>query len=138
MTLPDLILIGGILHLGTLLGSAQVPRELGFKEELPKLSALMQHWVLTAGGYIVLNILAFGILSLCFRHELASGSGLSSAVCSYISVFWGIRLVIQLFVFDAKPYLRNWFLTLGYHSLTVVFVFQTLVYGWAGFQWVVR
>lgn len=131
LDLSNLIFIGGVLHFGTLLGSAQVPKELDFKGELPKLKPMMQHWVLTAGGYIVLNILAFGLLSTILRNELASGEALSRAVCAYISIFWGIRLVIQLFFFDAKEYLRNWFLTFGFHGLTLVFAYQTLVYGYA-------
>ena len=90
--METLILIGGILHLATLLGSAQVPKEMNFKEELPKLSSLMRHWVLTAGGYIVLNILAFGIVSILLPSELASGDVLARAICGFIAVFWGIRL----------------------------------------------
>ncbi|MEM7473800.1 MAG: hypothetical protein AAF483_02335 [Planctomycetota bacterium] len=129
--LEILIMIGGVLHLGTLLASAQVPKELRFKEELPKINNLMQHWVLTAGGYIVLNIVAFGILSLTLAEELTSGSVLARAICGFISVFWGIRLVIQLFWFDAEPYLRNLFLRVGFHALTIVFAYHTLVYGWA-------
>ena len=87
--------------------------------------------VLTAGGYIVLNILAFGIVSILLPGELASGTVLARAICGFIAVFWGIRLVIQLFLFDAEPYLRNWFLKLGFHGLTIVFLYQTVVYGWA-------
>jgi len=132
--METLILIGGVLHLATLLASVQVPREMNFKEELPKLSSLMSHWVLTAGAYIVLNIAAFGLLSIFLRTELANGDVLSRAVCGYIAVFWGIRLVIQLFIFDAKPYLRNWFLTIGFHGLTMVFVYHTFVYGWAAIR----
>jgi len=129
-----LIWFGGILHLATLLGSAQVPKEMNFKEELPKLSSLMRHWVLTAGGYIILNILAFGIASICLAEVLANGEVLSRSVCGYIAIFWGIRLAIQLFFFDAKPYLRNLFLKLGFHGLTIVFLYQTIVYGWAALR----
>lgn len=132
--METLILIGGVLHLATLLGSAQVPKEMNFKEELPKLSSLMRHWVLTAGGYIVLNILAFGLVSIFLPQQLVSGDILARTVCGFIAVFWGIRLVIQLFLFDAKPYLRNWFLKLGFHGLTVVFLYQTVVYGWAAIR----
>mgnify|MGYP007096687151 CR=1 FL=1 len=129
--LQTFILISGALHFGTLLGSAQVPKELRFREELPKLNPLLQHWILVTGGYVVLNIAAFGLLSLIFAKHLASGESLARAVCGFISVFWGIRLIIQLFVFDAKPFLRNWFLRLGYHGLTAVFAWHTLVYGYA-------
>jgi hypothetical protein len=129
--LETLIFISGILHLGTLIGSAQVPKELNFKEELPKVSPLMRHWILVAGSYVVLNLIAFGVISLTLSIELASGSPLARAFCGYVAIFWGCRLVVQFFVFDAKPYLRNWFLTLGYHGLTVVFTWQTVVYGYA-------
>lgn len=131
MKLETLILISGLLHAATLLGSAQVPREMNFKEELPKLNPLLQHWIWTAGGYIVLNIVAFALIAIFFRSELAAGSPLARAICVYIAVFWGIRLFIQLFVFDAKAYLRNWFLTFGYHGLTVVFAYHVLVFGYA-------
>ena len=129
--LQTLIMISGVMHLGTLLGSAQVPKELKFRDELPKLNPLLRHWILVAGGYVVLNIAAFGLLSLLFAKQLASGEPLARGVCGFICVFWGIRLIIQLFIFDAKPYLRNWFLTIGYHALTAVFAWHTLVYGYA-------
>ena len=129
--LETLIFISGILHLGTLIGSAQVPKELKFNEELPKVAPLMRHWILVAGAYVVLNLIAFGAISLTLSKELASGSPLARAFCGYVAIFWGCRLVVQFFVFDAKPYLRNWFLTLGYHGLTLVFTWHTLVYGYA-------
>ena len=131
LTLETLLLISGVIHLGTLLGSAQVPRELQFREELPKLNPLLRHWILVAGGYIVFNIVSFGLISILFREELAAGSPMARVFCGYVSVFWAIRLVIQLFFFDARPYLRNAFLKVGFHGLTLVFVWQTLVYGWA-------
>ena len=129
--LQTVIMISGVLHLGTLLGSAQVPKELKFREELPKLNPLLQHWIMVAGGYVVLNIVGFGLLSLILPGQLASGDPLARAVCGFICVFWAIRLIIQLFIFDAKPYLRNWLLWVGYHGLTVVFAWQTIVYGYA-------
>jgi hypothetical protein len=133
LNLETLILISGVIHLGTLIGSAQVPRELRFKEDLPKLNPLLRHWVLVAGGYIVFNIVAFGVISLVFHKELAAQSVMARVFCAYVSLFWAIRLVIQLFFFDAKPYLRNAFLKIGYHGLTLVFVWQTVVYAWAAF-----
>ncbi|HIE98503.1 MAG: hypothetical protein ABGZ53_01515 [Fuerstiella sp.] len=132
-TLEVLIAISGIIHLGTLFGSAQVPRELKFREELPKLNPLLRHWVLVAGGYIIFNITSFGVISLVFRSELAEQTVIARVFCGYVSIFWLIRLVIQLFFFDAKPYLRNTLLKLGYHGLTMVFLWQTVVYGWAAF-----
>ena len=129
--LEILIFISGILHFGTLIGSAQVPKELDFKNELPKLAPLLRHWILTAGLYVIINLITFGLFALCLPETLASGSPLARAFCGYVATFWAIRLIIQFFIFDAKPYLRNWFLTLGYHGLTVVFIWHTLIFGYA-------
>jgi hypothetical protein len=134
ISLETLILIGGVLHLGTLLGSAQVPRELRFREELPKLPPLLQHWIIVAGGYIVLDLIAFGLISIVYCKQLASGEPLAKAFCGFIAVFWAIRLLISLFLFDARPYLKNWFLRLGYYGLTLVFIYHTLVYGTAALR----
>lgn len=133
-TLELLILIGGILHFGTLIGSFQVPRELRFKDELPKLPALMRQWTLVAGGYVVLCIIGFGLLSVTMSGHLASGEPLARALCGFIATFWFVRLPIQFFVFDARPYLRNWFLRIGYHGLTGVFIYHVLVYGAAAIR----
>ena len=130
-SLETLIFISGILHLGTLVGSAQVPKELKFREELPKVAPLMRQWILVCGLYIVINLIAFGIISLCFSETLASGEPFARAFCGYVAVFWAVRLFIQFFVFDARPYLRNSFLTAGYYGLTLVFVWHTAVFGWA-------
>ena len=129
--LEKLIFIGGVFHLGTLLASAQVPRELRFSKELAKVSPLLRQWILVAGGYIVYNLTAFGVISLAFAPALASGAPLARALCAYIALFWLARLLIQLFVFDAKPFLRTRFLRWGYHGLTLVFVYHSLVYGFA-------
>ena len=133
-SLENMILISGVLHFGTLLGSAQVPKELRFREELPKLNPLLRHWVLVAGGYVVFNIVAFGLISLVFRNELASQSVMARVFCGYVSLFWAIRLIMQLFFFNAKPYLRNTLLRIGYHGLTIVFTWQACLYGWVAFS----
>jgi hypothetical protein len=131
--LASLIFISGVLHLATLLGSAQVPKELKFKDELPKVAPLLRQWILVAGLYIVINLVAFGVIALSFSRTLASGEPLARAFCAYVACFWAIRLVIQFGFFDAKPYLRNRFLTIGYHGLTCVFCWHTVVFGYAAF-----
>jgi hypothetical protein len=131
MNLQSLIFTSGILHFGTLLASAAVPQVLDWKSELQKLNPLSRQLVWVHGLFIVLTIIGFGLLTLTCSAELASGTPLARAVSAFISLFWLARLFIQFFVFDAKPYLKTPFLRLGYHSLTLVFLYQTLVLGWA-------
>ena len=54
-----------------------------------------------------------------------------SAACAFVATFWGVRLVIAFFLFDATPFLKTFPLKLGYHGLTIVFVYFTVVYGLA-------
>ncbi len=131
MSLQSLIVISGVLHFGTLLASAAVPQVLDWRRELGKLDRLTRQLVWVHGLFIVLVIIGFGSLSLFWPAELASQTPLARAVCGLIALFWAARLVIQFFVFDAKPYLKNWLLRAGYYSLTMVFIYQTAVMSWA-------
>ncbi len=133
LNLETLIMISGVIHLGTLIGSAQCHANCGLKKTPPKLNPLAAALGTGRCGYIVFNIVAFGVISLVFHKELAAQSVMARVFCGYVSLFWAIRLVIQLFFFNAKPYLRNAFLKIGYHGLTLVFVWQTVVYAWAAF-----
>ncbi len=131
MNLEPLILIGGVLHFGILLASAMVPKVLDWKSSLNKLDGLSRQLVWVHGAFIVLVIVAFGALSVLFAGELANGALLARGVCLVIGVFWAARLVVQFFVFDAKPYLTTTFLKVGYHGLTVVFAYHAIVYSTA-------
>ena len=99
MTLTNLIVLAGIGQLCILVASAMVPFRLKWNDELRPLPRLhrQMHWVY--GGYVVLSIVAFAVLSILNARELASGSGLARGVCAYVAVFWGIRLALQA-VFD--------------------------------------
>ena len=78
----------------------------------------------------MLTIIAFGLLSVLYFRELATGDGLARSVCAFIAIFWGMRLVVALFVFDANEFLTTWYFKVGYHLLTVTFIYQTVAYGY--------
>jgi alginate O-acetyltransferase complex protein AlgI len=131
--LPDLIFIAGIGQLGVLIASSLVPFQLNWREELRSLKTLHWQMYLVYGGYVVLSIIAFGLISIFNSQQLADGSGLSRGFCLYVTVFWGIRLLLQG-VFDVKEHLTTWWLKLGYHGLTVLFLYFTFVFGWVAFS----
>ena len=127
----DLIRLAGLAHFGILIASAMVPAKLNWKEELARLSPLQRQMYWIYGAYIVLCIVAFGLISLILPEELISGDPLANAVCLLIAVFWGGRLALQPFM-KVKPILgRVWWMHVGYHTLTLAFLFMTAVYGWA-------
>lgn len=125
-----LIIAAGIGQLGILVAAALVPHRLRWRDTLAQLPRLHRQMYCVYGCYIALSILAFALLSLSNARELAGGSALARGLCGYIAVFWGLRLVLQA-VFDVRAYLTTWWLTAGYHLLTVLFAGLTIVYALA-------
>lgn len=126
--LPKLILLAGAGQLCVLVASVLVPLRLKWQEEFKVLPRLHRQMYWVYGGYVVLSIIAFGVISLLNADALASGSRLARSVCAYIAIFWAIRLSLQT-VLEVKEHLTTWWLKAGYHLLTVLFVCFTVVYG---------
>ncbi len=130
MDLADLLRLAGGLQLSVLVASSLVPMRLNWKRDLAVLPTLHRQLYWTYGGYVVLGIITLGTISLACADDLATGSRLSRAFCIYGAIFWGVRLSLQA-VLDVKPHLTAWWLKLGYHTLSVLFVFFTTVYAYA-------
>lgn len=131
--LATLILLAGAGQLGVLIASALVPLRLNWKEELAGLSRLHRQMYWVYGGYVVMAIVAFGVISLVNSAEIAEGGLLARSFCGYVAFFWGVRLLLQFFL-DAKEHLTLWWLKAGYHLLTVLFLAFTLIYGYAALK----
>jgi hypothetical protein len=128
--LPTLILIAGAGQLSVLFASALVPLRLNWRAAFSVLPRLHRQMYWVYGGYVVLSIIAFGLISLTNSTELASGTRLARCVCGYIAVFWAIRLSLQA-VLDVKEHLTAWWLVAGEWVLTVLFLYFTVVFALA-------
>lgn len=128
--LGSLIFVAGIGQLAVLIASAVVPFRLNWRGELQCLSRLHRQMFWVYGGYIVLSIVAFAVLSILNSRELASGSALARGFCAYVAVFWGIRAGLHA-VFDVRDHVTTWWLKAGYFALTLMFAALTVVYSWA-------
>jgi hypothetical protein len=133
MDLADWIRVAGVGQLAVLAASALVPFRLNWKRDLASLPKLHRQMYWTYGGYVVLGIVTLGVVSLACADELTAGTRLARFVCGYGTVFWGVRLCLQA-VFDVKPYLAAWWLKLGYHTLTLLFLIFTAVFGYAALR----
>jgi len=130
MNIELLIYLAGISHFGILIASALAPVALDWKESLKPLPELLRRMFWVYGGFIVMMIVGFGVLTLLFADDLYEGTPFARGVSTLIAVFWGGRLAVQFFVFDARPYLTRALYRFGYHALTLVFIFLTIIYGW--------
>ena len=87
--------LAGAGLLCVLIASALVPVRLNWRDEFQKLSPLHRQMYWVYGGYIVLSIVAFGLITLTSAAELASGDKLARAFCLYVAVFLTVRLCLQ-------------------------------------------
>lgn len=125
--LNNAIFIIGLLQLSVLIASSLVPQRLEWRQVLLPLPLLARQLFWVYGGYVVLSIVSLGLICLFNSNELASGTRLARSFCLFGTLFWGIRLSLQL-VLDAKPFLTTWWLWTGYHLLTLLFITFTTVF----------
>lgn len=131
--LARLIFLAGLGQLGIITASATVVFRLNWRIELGRLPRLHRQMFWTYGGYVLLSIIAFAVISITNAGELARGGVLARSFCAYVMVFWAIRGGMQA-VFDVKDYLTAWWLKAGYVGLSIMFAGLTLVYGWAALR----
>lgn len=131
--MKTLLILAGLSHFSILLASALVPRALDWRKHLATLPPFLRTLFWVYGAFIVLVIVSFGTLTLLHADAMAAGEPVARSLCAVIAIFWLARLGVQLFVFDARPFLTNWFYKLGYHGLTVAFIAFTAIYGRAAF-----
>ena len=127
--LSMLIFVAGVLHLGITSAGVTTTLVLDWRRNLAPLCRLTRQIIWTHGAFVLMTIVGFGALSLTCSGRLASGEPLARAICGFIAIFWGLRLLVGAFVFDAKPYLSNSVLKISYASLNLVLVYFVLCYG---------
>lgn len=121
MSLKTLIQLLGVAQLFVLVASALVPIRLDWKREFEKLSVLHRQMYWVYGGYVVLGIVALGLVCLVNARELAEGGPLARSVACYGLIFWGVRVALQPILKVDEFLTRRW-LRAGYHLLTVLFL----------------
>src|SRR5690349_14128540 len=115
------LVTAGVLHLVPLSAGLTVPRVLRLNRELSRLDPLTRQLIWVHGTFIVVTILAFGLITVTSAESMLQGTPLAAGIAAFIGLFWLLRLLIQLFYFDARPWLTNSFRTVGYKTLTFIF-----------------
>lgn len=133
VSLSTILFAAGICQLGVLIASALVPLRLDWSKSLGVLPRLHRQLYWVYGGYVVLAIIANGLICIVNADALADGSRLARSVCAYIAIFWAIRLSLQT-VLDVREHLATWWLHAGYHALTLLFLGFTAVFAYGTFH----
>ena len=126
--------IAGVLHLGLICAGALMPRTVNLRQHISSLPPFIRRLFWVYYTFIGLCLVSFGLLSVTFADVLADRSNLARAVCAFLAVFWLVRLIVALFVFDMRPYLTNTFRRIGYQATNIVFACLPVIYAWAAWK----
>jgi hypothetical protein len=127
--MKTLLQFAAALQLSILTASALVPRVLDWRRNLSALHSFLRKLFWVYGAFIVMIIIAFAGLTFLHADAMAKGEPVARSLCFFIAGFWAARLLVQFWIFDARPFLTNWFYKLGYHGLTIIFSALVLIYG---------
>ena len=71
-----------------------------YRERIRTLPAHVAEVFLVQNGFIVFTVVGMAGLCFAFAEELAGGSSLGRSLSGFLSVFWFVRLIFQLFFYD--------------------------------------
>ena len=122
--------LAGVGHFCVLGASFQVPRRLGWKEDLPKLTPFNRKLMYVYGGFTVLTIAAFGVLTLLLHHEMLHGERAATALAVFIAVYWTARIGVDFLYYEHKDWPVGKQFVVGHILLTALFFALAVTY-WA-------
>jgi hypothetical protein len=106
------------------------PQQLGWKEDLAKLTLLNRQIFLVHVGFIMLILVLFGALAFFFAGDLVAPSRLAEAVLAGLTIFWGLRFLTQQFIYDRSLWRGNRRNTILHILASLLWTYLTVVFGW--------
>lgn len=124
------IRLAGIGQLALCCVSAAIPYLLDWEQEFAGVQVLLKKMFLVYAAYILCINFSFGLLSTFAPDSLVAHGFMPSVVSAFIFVYWGARVMVELFVFDLSHLNRPHEIA-GRRGIELLFAYLTLVYGLA-------
>jgi hypothetical protein len=118
----------GAGHFVILIASAQVPSRLGWKEDLKQLMPFNRKLLWVQGGFTVLTIIAFGILTLMLHAELLRGDRAALGLAAFIGLYWSARILVDALYFSHADWPKGKQFVIGHLLLMALFSFLAASY----------
>jgi hypothetical protein len=98
----DAIWISGVVHLAIIAANVPLPGMLRVSERLASVPRFVRqifyvHWI-----YIVIVLAMFAALCFGFARELAGATAMGRFFSGFMSAFWLLRVVLQIFHYDRE------------------------------------
>ena len=109
------------------------PKYFNWKEELKQLSLINRQMMTVHTFFIAFVVFLIGLLSLVAANELTE-TKLGKMVSLGLGIFWGTRLVFQLFVYSPKLWKGKKFETIIHIIFSIFWIYLTSVFLWIAFN----
>ena len=133
MTLsPDTLLLhlrlAGVVMASLVVVNLLVPRRFHWREEMSRLSLVNRQIFQAHSVFLVLTLALFAALLLTCGAALLEPTRLSRAVLFGLTVFWGLRMLMQWCFYSPLIWRGHRFNTVMHYVFSVVWVYVTTVF----------
>ena len=108
-----------------------VPWHLNWRHEMAQLSLLNRQIFQVHSLFIVLTLGLFSALLLTSGDALLEPSRLSRAILAGLTIFWGVRMLMQWFYYSPEVWRGNRFNTVIHGIFSAVWIYMTATFGTA-------
>jgi hypothetical protein len=123
-----MIQLAGLLQIALAFLHFPIAKHLKWKEELQKTNALTRQIFWVHSFFICLLLLLIGLPSVIAPQLLTTRNDLRLTVALCLAIFWGLRLLFQLFVYSPEHRRGKTFETIVHWIFTALWVFLTATY----------
>ena len=133
MTLsPDTLLLhlrlAGVVMASLVVVNLMVPGRFHWREEMSRLSLVNRQIFQAHSVFLVLTLALFSALLLTCGPALLEPTRLSRAVLAGLTVFWGLRMLMQWYFYSPSIWRGHRFNTVMHYTFSVVWVYFTTVF----------
>lgn len=129
---PDLLLVHlrivGVVMASLVLINLFVPSRFHWREEMARLSLINRQIFQAHSIFLVLTLAWFSALLLTCGAALLEPTRLSRAVLLGLTVFWGLRMLMQWCFYSPQIWRGHRFNTVMHYMFSVLWVYVTMVF----------
>ena len=131
MTLELHLRIVGVIMAGLVVANLFVPRRFHWPEELARLSLINRQIFQAHSIFLVLTLGLFSALLLTCADVLIEPTKLARAVLAGLTVFWGLRMLMQWFFYSRETWHGHRLYTVMHWGFSATWIYVTGVFATA-------
>jgi hypothetical protein len=119
---------GGVVMATLVVVNLFIPSRFHWREEMSRLSLVNRQIFQVHSIFLVLTLGLFSVLLLTCARALVEPTRLSRAVLSGLTIFWGLRMVMQWCFYSPELWRGHRFNTVVHYTFSVIWIYLTSVF----------